>query len=193
MALLVCIPYLSYTTLIILMLSGLLTFFYATPLLSLGKSNFNLRKIWFLKSIIVALVWTLTCAVVPLLEYDASEYQMIWFSVEKFLFILGITIPYDIKDLEKDKQEISSLSEKEIIEVDVAQFPQVAHQPVQLVGVEIQRVFPDIPIFQMGIVADLLHVGGQREVAGVAAAQPAPYVEQRVLVRVHPGTKIDRA
>lgn len=99
------IPFLSYTTLLVLLLSGLLTFFYATPLLSLGKNNFNFRKFWFLKSIIVALVWTLTCSIIPLLEYNVSTNLFVWFSVEKFLFILALSILYDIKDLEKDNLE----------------------------------------------------------------------------------------
>lgn len=103
--LLACIPFLCYSTLLILIISGLLTFFYATPLLSIGKNSFNFRKLWFLKSIIVALVWALTCSVIPLLENEASSHQLVWFSLEKFLFILGITIPYDIKDLAKDEQE----------------------------------------------------------------------------------------
>lgn len=102
---LACIPFLSFTTLIILILSGLLTFFYATPLISFGKNSFNLRKIWFLKSIIVALVWMLSCAVIPLLEMNASTHDLYLFSLEKFLFILGITIPYDIKDIKSDTAE----------------------------------------------------------------------------------------
>lgn len=101
----VSIPFLSFTTLLVLMLSGLLTFFYATPLLSLGKNDFNLRKFWFLKSAIVALVWMLSCAVIPLLEFEATSNQLVLFSLEKFLFILGITIPYDIKDIENDSKQ----------------------------------------------------------------------------------------
>lgn len=100
-----CVPFLSYTSLSVLAISGLLTFFYATPLFSFGKNNFNLRKLWFLKAIIVALVWTLSCAVVPMLEYGASTHQLFWFSLEKFLFILSVALPYDIKDIAKDTEE----------------------------------------------------------------------------------------
>lgn len=105
LVLLVSAFYLSYPTLLILVCSALLTFLYATPFFSLGKNRFNFRKLWFLKSAIVALVWTFSCAVIPLLEFNATSSQLLWFSLEKFLFILAISLPYDIKDISKDRQE----------------------------------------------------------------------------------------
>lgn len=83
--------------------AGLLTFLYANPLFVNKKRGFSIRKFWFLKSITVALVWTITSSIIPLIEFQATESQLYLFSLEKFLFILGITIPYDIKDLQKDK------------------------------------------------------------------------------------------
>ena len=84
-------------------ISGFLSFLYASPFFKIGKNSFNLRKYWFLKSIIVALVWTLTTSILPMKEFGIAENKMLLFSLEKFLFILGITIPYDIKDLKEDK------------------------------------------------------------------------------------------
>jgi len=87
----------------ILIIAGILSFFYASPFMEIGKTSFNLRKFWFLKSIIVSLVWMLTTSVFPLLEFGAGNEQLLLFPIEKFLFILGITIPYDIKDMKEDK------------------------------------------------------------------------------------------
>lgn len=101
---LACIPFLSFNTLSVLAIGGVLSFFYATPMVRVGKNRFNFRKYWYLKSIIIALVWTLSCATIPLLEFNATKNQLIWFSLEKFLFILSIALPYDIKDIAQDSK-----------------------------------------------------------------------------------------
>ena len=89
----------------IIVLSGILSFLYASPFIRLGKNSFSLRKFWFLKSIIVAVVWVLSTAVLPMLENNISLSNSWMFLLEKFLFILGITIPYDIKDLKADEYD----------------------------------------------------------------------------------------
>ncbi len=86
-------------------MSGILSFLYASPFIRLGKNSFSLRKFWFLKSIIVAVVWVLSTAVLPMLENNISLSNSWMFLLEKFLFILGITIPYDIKDLKADEYD----------------------------------------------------------------------------------------
>lgn len=84
-------------------LAGLLTFLYVSPFTFHSSKTFNLRRLWFLKSIIVSLVWVLLTVVLPLLENNASTSDLSLYSLEKFFFILGITIPYDIKDMLEDK------------------------------------------------------------------------------------------
>ncbi len=86
-------------------ISSILSFFYATPFLKIGKNGFNLRKLWFLKSVIVAMVWTISTVIVPLYENGFSYEFSALLAIEKFFFILAITIPYDIKDLKADIQE----------------------------------------------------------------------------------------
>jgi len=84
----------------LVLLSAALSFIYLNPF---SKSKtFNLRNFWFLKSIIVAVVWILLTVLLPLSSLEiAVDLRMVLF--EKFLFILGITIPYDIKDINIDK------------------------------------------------------------------------------------------
>lgn len=93
---------LDKTTLFYLSIATLFSFFYATPFIHLGKNDFNLRKLWFLKSMIVALVWLIACVVIPLSQNELLNSNSLMFLCEKFLFIWGITIPYDIKDLKAD-------------------------------------------------------------------------------------------
>lgn len=95
--------FIDKTFLYIIVIAALLSFLYASPFIKIGEKGFNLRKYWFLKSIIVAFVWVLLTSVLPLLEFNINNNKILLFSLEKFLFILGITIPYDIKDLKEDK------------------------------------------------------------------------------------------
>lgn len=87
----------------VILLAGILTILYVGPFSINRSKRFNLRKFWFLKSIIVSLVWVLLTVVLPLLENNFLSFNFSIFSLEKFFFILGITIPYDIKDLLEDK------------------------------------------------------------------------------------------
>lgn len=69
-------------------------------------SKINFRSIPYLKSCTIAFAWSvatvwLPIAAVedPLFTYDASLLFL-----ERFLFVWSITIPFDIKDLQEDKQ-----------------------------------------------------------------------------------------
>lgn len=89
----------------IIFLAGILTLLYVGPLTKKTNKKFNLRKFWFLKSILVALVWVLLTVVLPLIENNFSGNDLLFYSLEKFFFILGITIPYDIKDMQEDESD----------------------------------------------------------------------------------------
>lgn len=95
--------FLDKTHLILIIIAGILTALYVGPISIGNSSKFNLRKFWFLKSVIVSIVWILLTVVLPLLENEFSGLNLIFYSLEKFFFILGITIPYDIKDLLEDE------------------------------------------------------------------------------------------
>lgn len=103
--LIVSLYFLNKDLLPFFIVTAILSFFYATPFFTLGKNDFNLRKYWFLKSIIVGLVWTISTSIVPLFENGITIETITLMSLEKFLFIVGITIPYDIKDIKEDKEQ----------------------------------------------------------------------------------------
>ena len=89
----------------IILLAGVLTILYVGPFAINTKSSFNLRKFWLFKSITVAVVWVLLTTILPLLENNVTLIDLFYLSIEKFFFILGITIPYDIKDMVADKSD----------------------------------------------------------------------------------------
>lgn len=84
---------------------GLISIFYFLP-------PFNLRKIPGIKQFYIALVWVMVCIIIPFMfhfkEYSGMENftkDGILYIISQFCFIAALCIPFDIRDMEKDKEE----------------------------------------------------------------------------------------
>ncbi len=89
---------------------GLLTLFYAIPFL---KERKNLRAVPGLKILIIALVWAGVCVLLPFLQYN--KLSSVDFGVEflqKLLFIVAITIPFEIRDIPYDAPGLATLPQQ---------------------------------------------------------------------------------
>ena len=80
---------------------GCISMLYGLPLLS---KNTRLRDVGIIKIFLIAIVWAFTGSFLPAAQVGVSvfSFQSILLFAAQFLFILGITIPFDIKDLEID-------------------------------------------------------------------------------------------
>ena len=95
---------------ILLIFLSVISFFYGIPIFTLGDQKFGLRNIPGLKQFLITLVWTMSTALLPILE--ALEQHSITISMrdttiliaKRFLFIAALTVPFDIRDLFQDKQ-----------------------------------------------------------------------------------------
>lgn len=79
----------------------ILTVLYALPFLSGFEKN--LRNIRYLKIIIVAFVWAAFTVLIPV--YDATNsvsYQAILLLIQRFLIVLALILPFEIRDLQFD-------------------------------------------------------------------------------------------
>ncbi len=89
-------------------------FFYLTPLLILSLLYFlpfiRLRKNPGLKLFTLVIVWSIVTALVPMLldNVEVVSTQNSLHVLLRFCFLLGICIPFDIRDLEIDKAETVS-------------------------------------------------------------------------------------
>ena len=73
---------------------------------------FNLRKIPYIKQFCIAFVWIMVCIVIPFLfgnnnfsNIDYFQKDQSLYLISQFCFIAAMCIPFDIRDVEKDKQE----------------------------------------------------------------------------------------
>jgi len=88
-----------------------LTILYAIPFLS-GFAK-NLRQISYLKIIVVAFVWAGFTVVIPIV--NASEiynYNVFLLFVQRFLIVLVLILPFDIRDVQYDAISLQTIPKK---------------------------------------------------------------------------------
>lgn len=89
---------LDYNTLLSFIIPFFLTALYVIPVFKKGK---RLRDLAFIKIFIIAFVWAWMTWIIPA-EIDWNTIVLFLF-IERILFFIAITIPFDIRDLEVDK------------------------------------------------------------------------------------------
>jgi len=97
--------FLSWTQFIFLIHLGVLSMLYIFPF-SIGRFEFSLRKFPLVKIFILTYVWASATVFLPGLDFekwDSVKIAGIFF--ERFLFILALAIPFDIRDYVRDKKE----------------------------------------------------------------------------------------
>jgi 4-hydroxybenzoate polyprenyltransferase len=101
---------LSFKSEALLAVLGILSVAYPLPIFKRGDQRFGLRNVPGIKSILIALVWTMSCVMLPIFEAERayhvtiSDTDIFLLIVKRFLFIVALTIPFDIRDLFQDTQ-----------------------------------------------------------------------------------------
>lgn len=85
---------------------AILTFCYSVPFFKMKGDYKRLRDLPFAKIFIIALVWSCITFILPYIESEIrlSVLQILVILSTRFLFILALTIPFDIRDIETDRQ-----------------------------------------------------------------------------------------
>ena len=88
-----------------------LTILYAVPFLSGFEKN--LRNIWYLKIIIVALVWAAFSVIIPVFEATKSfSYEAILLFIQRFFILIVLILPFEIRDLQFDAISLQTIPRK---------------------------------------------------------------------------------
>lgn len=103
-------------TLIYILGLGLVTFFYAIPFLPrklFMDSKHNLRSIGGLKIYVIALVWAGVTVILPLVNNNhAINFDVIIVTIQRYLFVIVLILPFDIRDLQYDSLKLSTIPQK---------------------------------------------------------------------------------
>ena len=102
--------FLSFQVYSVIAVLAVLTGLYAIPVLPRAK---NLRSLGGLKIFIVALVWAGSTVILPVM---ASEAVITWDvrveTLQRFLFVLILLVPFEIRDLAYDRPELRTLPQR---------------------------------------------------------------------------------
>lgn len=84
-------------------ISGMISLFYVVRI-----GGRNLRELPYLKIYLIAISWSLLLICFPLLN-ESTSVPAVWLGSIHFLYFVGVTIPFDIRDLKYDTQEQRTL------------------------------------------------------------------------------------
>ena len=102
--------YLGYVVWFICLILALLIGLYALPVFPKHK---NLRNIGILKVILVALVWTGTTVIIPVVSSAISfSWDISLLILQQFILILILLIPFEIRDLEYDELNLKTIPQR---------------------------------------------------------------------------------
>jgi len=95
---------------LLLCLLAFTTVLYTIPLFKRNGRALRLRDFAYSKIFLIGATWGLVCATLPMVNESSKSITFLWthltFSfLEKCFFIIAITLPFDIRDLEYDKIE----------------------------------------------------------------------------------------
>ncbi len=104
---LVCTYFIGPYCFIILIPMGIISIFYVVPLIPFYSKSPALRELPYLKILLIALVWSLIIIWLPHLTSPFSSTTISGSlelpQLQVFLFVIAITLPFDIRDIEFDK------------------------------------------------------------------------------------------
>lgn len=101
--------YLSLQSQLLMVFVGILALAYNFPFLKLNDKKIGLRNLPGIKLFLIALVWSVSCVLLPIVQVESTFGISVTLSetlllvAKRFLFICAITIPFDIRDLFQDK------------------------------------------------------------------------------------------
>ncbi len=82
--------------------------FYVLPIIRYNQINIAIRDIPFVKIIVISVVWSMVMVAIPFIEVrgftTTLDSSFLFLIAEQFLFILAITLPFDVRDLRYDKE-----------------------------------------------------------------------------------------
>ncbi|HWB62221.1 MAG TPA: hypothetical protein VG603_01835, partial [Chitinophagales bacterium] len=83
---------------------GLFTAFYGFVEIPFVNPPVKLRRFGLAKTLFVAIVWSVTTVLVPMYSYHLQTDMMVFLLIRRFLFLLALTIAFEVKDIQGDME-----------------------------------------------------------------------------------------
>ncbi len=97
--------YMPLASQLLLLFLAMITLLYSLPLFRKNGKQVRLRDIGLFKIFLIVFTWTLSTVALPAVHYGKSlvEPSILLQLLERAAYILAITLPFDIRDMEYDK------------------------------------------------------------------------------------------
>lgn len=100
----------NLNSLLILFPFAFMTFFYAIPIVKIGKLEVSFRNFPMVKIFSIAIAWAGISVFFPLYEANLQFTSAVYLEFfQRILFLLAITIPFDIRDVNTDSKSLKTL------------------------------------------------------------------------------------
>lgn len=99
--------YLTLKAVFVLVPFSFLTFLYVLP--KRVSRSLNLRNLPALKIFIIALSWAGITVLFPLMQFGIFSEKVLWLFLQRFLFVVVLTLPFDIRDMPYDSKNLLTL------------------------------------------------------------------------------------
>jgi len=73
------------------------------------SKKINLRNLPVVKIFIIAISWAGITVLFPLIQYDLFNDEILWLFLRRFLFVVVLTLPFDIRDVLYDSKSLMTL------------------------------------------------------------------------------------
>jgi len=138
---------LKLNTLVCIAVLGIITFFYAVPIMIpkhyLFDDHKNLRQIGGLKVYLIALIWTVTAVILPVVNQDYEiNIDVVIIGVQRLCYILVLMLPFEIRDLNYDSLKLATIPQK------------IGVKKTKVIGVSLLVVFFMLDFFKDELAAD---------------------------------------
>ena len=89
----------------IFILGGILSLAYSFTFIHIGGRKYSLRTLPYSKLFVIVLVWVMMTVIFPVMPGKLFDPEHVFILLERLSFLLAITIPFDIRDMDLDAHE----------------------------------------------------------------------------------------
>ena len=101
--------HMKFSVLVVALFLGLLNLLYAIPLIK----RRNLRAIGGIKVFLIALIWAGVTVLFPVMDAAAAlQSESVFLLFQRFLYVLVLLLPFEIRDMKYDPPELQTLPQK---------------------------------------------------------------------------------
>ena len=83
---------------------GAVTLAYSFPIFRIRNTRRRFREVYLVKVSLIGFVWSVSTVLLPALDPPAGTMATTLLFIERWLFVMAITVPFEIRDMEQEER-----------------------------------------------------------------------------------------